>query len=291
VAVVVVLVGTALAMALLVLLARFRDRVTGVPRHIPAPPEGIHPAVLVYLRSEYFRDWPRKKARQTAYRAQLIHLLQRRIVEISSSSGSMAHGDVRIRRTGDSTDDLDRQFIWFLFGNDEDGVASLRQAMTGGYRRGRLQTWWRDVRYSSPDLMRAIRKGRRRIESILILGVALVPLSFGLSRIEGVEGLAAFGAIGEAYLALRLLPARLPVQLRERVERWKAFRRFLREGSSSPEATPVTPKIRRQHLAYEVALGLAPQIEEQIHALVPTDDLLPPVALPGPPSLGSGWGG
>jgi uncharacterized membrane protein len=71
----------------------------------------------------------------------------------------------------------------------------------------------------------------------------------------------------------RVLP-----EFRERVARWKAFRRFLRRFSSLPDAPAMAVVIWGRYLAYAVALGVADEVEKQVKALVPEEELPAPWA-------------
>ncbi|MGH2687162.1 MAG: DUF2207 family protein, partial [Actinomycetota bacterium] len=88
-------------------------------------------------------------------------------------------------------------------------------------------------------------------------------------------------------IAKRLMPPRLSKNMRERVARWGAFRRFLTEFSTLPEAPTLAVIIWEHYLVYAVALGVADEVEDQVRGLVPAERL--PEPWPGAPSGDDGY--
>jgi uncharacterized membrane protein len=72
------------------------------------------------------------------------------------------------------------------------------------------------------------------------------------------------------------IPGRAIPGVRERIARWRAFRRFLRKFSSLPDAPALAVVIWEHYLAYAAALGVADVVEKQVRVAVPPDDLPAP---------------
>jgi uncharacterized membrane protein len=89
------------------------------------------------------------------------------------------------------------------------------------------------------------------------------------------------------FLAARFMPPRLPKKLRDRIAKWKAFRRFLKAFSSLPEAPALAVIIWEKYMVYATALGVAKQVEKQVRALVADEDL--PSPWPGAPPGQGGY--
>jgi uncharacterized membrane protein len=87
------------------------------------------------------------------------------------------------------------------------------------------------------------------------------------------------------------LPPRLPEDLRERLARRAAFRRFLKRFSSLPEAPAMAIIIWGQYLAYAAALGVARRVAKQVKAVLPAEQVPAPwTDAPSGPS-GLAWAG
>ncbi|MGH2692368.1 MAG: DUF2207 family protein, partial [Actinomycetota bacterium] len=84
-----------------------------------------------------------------------------------------------------------------------------------------------------------------------------------------------------------LIPSRLPQAMRERVAKWAAFRRYLKEFSTFEDAPAAAVTIWEHYLVYAVALGVADEVEEQVRGLVPAEQL--PQPWPGAPSGADGY--
>jgi uncharacterized membrane protein len=86
--------------------------------------------------------------------------------------------------------------------------------------------------------------------------------------------------VGWAVAVIAIRP-RLKPELRERMARWRAFRRFLKRFSSLPDAPALALIIWERYLVYATALGVAKRVEKQVKALVPLEEL--PAPFPGAP--------
>jgi uncharacterized membrane protein len=73
-----------------------------------------------------------------------------------------------------------------------------------------------------------------------------------------------------------LIKPRIGEQGRERVAKWRSFRRFLTKFSSLPEAPTLAVVIWEQYLVYATALGVADEVEKQVKALIPPEELPSP---------------
>ena len=348
------IVGLPLLFAAMVLIARRRDRVPGVPRHLQEPPEDIHPVELAYLWAAYRGDTTPK----SAYRTQLLHLAQQGAIEISPVGRVTDPEDFTLRVKEWPGDGLDREFVEFLFATDRkseavraSGTVNLKDVKVAGKRKTELRQWGRAVQSKTRDNAKKLSKARARLESwlmFLALAAAVVwafvsgtvagatgvlALAAGLTLVfvivslgstaggaGGLGGKLIGGAVvagivaaiclplllplylsaserglrlgrGELLLAvavvawliaLRFMPERLDLSSRRRVQSWGAFRRFLKEFSSLPEAPALAVVIWERYLVYATALGVADEVERQVRGLVPPQEL--PAPMPGVPS-------
>jgi hypothetical protein len=284
-------------MALLVVVAYRRDRVPGVPRLLQEPPEDEHPVEVALLWSTYRKQL----APKTAYRTQFLHLARAGVIELQPVGAPMRPRDfqVRLRRTPD--EGLDTEFVEFLFAGDGQVPVSLSDIKHRGTRRRELTDWWTKAGRKAKGQITAVVSGRSRLETNLVVMVAIGSGVYGWWRSLGFdEGDFAFrGLVGPLALALipvaalswfvaaRLMPPRLPDRLRKRVAGWKAFRRFLKRFSTLPEAPALAVVIWERYLVYATALGVADRVEKQVRALVPAEDLAEP--WPGAPPGDQGW--
>jgi uncharacterized membrane protein len=83
-------------------------------------------------------------------------------------------------------------------------------------------------------------------------------------------------------VALRIIPARLGLEDRTRVQRLAAFRRYLRDFSDLPNAPALAVVIWERYLVWAVALDVADEVEKQVTAIVPVETLRSPI--PGGPT-------
>jgi uncharacterized membrane protein YgcG len=283
-------------MVALVMVARRRDRVPGVPSHLNEPPETIHPVELAVL-------WSTSRgslAPKTAYRAQLLHLAQSGVIEVTPIGRVSDPEDFQLRLLK-QPDDMDREFVSFLFAEDGQGPISLERVKAKGTRRDRLTSWWKRVGAKTKSSVENVVKGRTRAESQALFAIALGAglygywrsVGFGESPVlfDGFLGAWAALLIPEAvvvYLvARRIMPSRLPATLRERLARWGAFRRYLTDFSTFQDAPTAAVTIWEHYLVYAVALGVADEVEEQVRALVPAERL--PQPWPGAPTGEDGY--
>ena len=286
------------AMALLVLLAYRRDRVPGVPRFLQEPPEDAHPVEVALLWSTHRKQL----APKTAYRTQFLHLARAGVLDLQPVGSPIRPSDFRLRLRRPPEEGLDAEFVEFLFAGDGQGPVSLSEIKDRGTRRVELTDWWKKVGRKAKGQLTAVAKGRSRLESNLVALVAIGAGLYGWWRSLGFEeGDFAFrGLVGPLALALvpvaalswlvaaRLMPPRLPDRLRARVATWKAFRRFLTRFSTFEDAPALAVIVWERYLVYATALGVADEVEKQVRALVPAQDLTEP--WPGAPPGGEGLG-
>lgn len=275
----------------MVTIARRRDRVPGVPSHLTEPPEAIHPVELAVLWSTTHGSLSPK----TAYRAQLLHLMQTGAIEALPVGPVSDPDDFQLRLLKEA-DDMDRDFVSFLFAENGKGPILMEQVKAKGTRRDRLTSWWTRVGEKTKRSVENVVKGRTRPESsglfLASLGVAVygywrsVGFNEGPVLFDGFLGAWAAGLIPLAVIVYligrRSIPSRLPERLRERVAQWTAFRRYLKEFSTFEDAPAAAVTIWEHYLVYATALGVADEVEQQVRALVPAELL--PEPWPGAPS-------
>ena len=280
--VLILLVGVPLALAGLVLLARYRDRVPGVPKLLEEPPEDdpVEAAVL-------WSAWEGRLSPQNAYRAQVLRLARLGAIELQADGRVTDPEDVKIVRRSDALDlptATDQDFVWLMFGRGERAVEEI-SVKHPKKRRGsasRYSKWWTGVRMKSGDMVRRIQKGDARIESVLAAVIAIGAAGYGVwTAIWGLGGAIGWWLVPVAavslVLALRLIPARLGLEDRTRVKRLEAFRRYLKDFSDLPNAPALAIVIWEQYLEWAVALGVADEVEKQVRALVPVESLRSPM--------------
>lgn len=273
--------GIPLLVALLVLLAYRRDRVPRIPRHLQEPPEDLHPVQLAVLWSAYRGHLSPK----TAYRTQLLHLARTGVVEVSAVGTVSDPEDLRILLRREPDDEMDRDFTRFLFGGNGRGALSLKGLKVKGERGKLLSAWWKGLSAKTRATLARFRKGKTRPEAVLVGALAIGAGVYGLRAGQGQLGPLGYGLIPVAIVswivAGRFMPPRLSPRMRARLARWKAFRRFLKEFSSLPDAPALAVVIWEHYLVYAVALDVASRVERQVRALVPPEEL--PAPWPGAP--------
>jgi uncharacterized membrane protein YgcG len=277
-----------LLMLLLVVVSRLRDREPGVPkvlREPPEPPEQMHPVDLA-------RIWGSMHGRRpaaAAYRAELLYLAQTHVIELQAVGLVSDPQDFTVRKKGTSKESADEDFLAFLFQGNGNEPVSLKDLQATGDRKKKLRHWWSATEHRSLSITTAIRNGQHRWESFSVGGIALATMAWAIYAGAGIVGpfaywlvpLAVLGWIASA-IAIR---SRLKPELRERMARWRAFRRFLKKFSSLPDAPAMAVIIWERYLVYATALGVAKTVEKQVKALVPPEELPPP--FPGaPPGMG-----
>jgi uncharacterized membrane protein YgcG len=274
-----VLVGAVpLIYLLLVVIARLRDRFPGVPRLLTEPPEDIRPMKLVQLWGAY------RGAIDTrdAYRTQLLHLAENRAIEMRAEGLVSDPQDILVRlreMPGDGS--LDREFVEFLFLGDREWV-SLRSITGKGKRKSELREWWNKAKDAGRAGFGSVRQSRW--ESILTSLIGFLGILFAIPLIAlagWVGGIILAEVVAGMILAHIAIPVRPGPPFRERIARWKAFRRFLKRFSSLPDAPALAVIIWERYLVYATALGVADRVEKQVKALIPPQEL--PSPWPGAP--------
>jgi uncharacterized membrane protein len=277
------LIGVPVALALLVLLARYRDRVPGVPKILEQPPEEdpVQGSVL-------WSAWAGHLSPQNAYRAQLLKLARLGAIEMKADGRVSDPKDLTLVRTMDATDlqtELDQDFMWLLFGRGEDAVDEVsvnhpkprKAASSGTYA-----AWWSGVKMKSGDITLRIRKGDARLESTLAAIIAIGAAGYGIwTAVWGLGGAIGWWLVPVAAIslvaALIKIHARLGLEDRARVKRLEAFRTYLKDFSDLPNAPALAVVVWEQYLEWAVALGVADEVEKQVKALVPVESLRSPI--------------
>jgi uncharacterized membrane protein YgcG len=268
-----------LVFLLLVVSARLRDRTPGVPRLIPDPPEDIHPMELVQLWGAYRGAVDT----QDAYRAQLLHLAKTGAIEIHTDGRVSEPEDIRVRLKDLPRDgSLDLEFAEFLFADGQDWV-SLGDIKPKGKRKTELKEWWGKAKDTAKAGFGSVTQ--LRWESILttLLGVGGFVFGIALLALAGWVGGIVMAVSVVGMIAAHIgIPTRLRAEFRDRITRWISFRRFLKRFSSLPDAPALAVVIWEQYLVYATALGIADEVEKQVKALIPEEEL--PAPWPGAPS-------
>ena len=277
------LIGVPVALALLVLLARYRDRVPGVPKILEQPPEEdpVQGSVL-------WSAWAGHLSPQNAYRAQLLKLARLGAIEMKADGRVSDPKDLTLIRKMDATDlqtELDQDFMWLLFGRGEDAVDEVsvnhpkprKAASSGTYA-----AWWSGVKMKSGDITLRIRKGDARLESTLAAIIAIGAAGYGIwTAVWGLGGAIGWWLVPVAAIslvaALIKIHARLGLEDRARVKRLEAFRTYLKDFSDLPNAPALAVVMWEQYLEWAVALGVADEVEKQVKALVPVESLRSPI--------------
>jgi uncharacterized membrane protein YgcG len=277
-----------LLMLLLVGISRLRDREPNVPRILrepPEPPEVMHPVDLAAI----WGSMAGRRPAADAYRAEILYLAQTGVIELAPVGLVSDPEDLTIKRKKDPTAEGDLDFVDFLFSGDGSEPVSLKELQATGKRKNKLRHWWSDMGHRTETVSAAIRNGQHRWESFSVGVIAVATIAWAIYAGAGIVGpfaywlipLAIVGWVASA-IAIR---SRLKPELRERMARWRAFRRFLEKFSSLPDAPAMAVIIWERYLVYATALGVAKTVEKQVKALVPPEELPPP--FPGaPPGMG-----
>jgi uncharacterized membrane protein YgcG len=282
------LIGVPVALTLLVLLARYRDRVPGVPRLLEEPPEDdpVQGAVL-------WSAWQGHLSPHNAYRAQILKLVRLGAVEMKADGQVTEPKDLTLVRRLHALDlqgEIDQDFMWLLFGRGDRAVNEIsvkhpkpRKAESSTTYAG----WWSGLKGKTGDIVRRIQKGDARLESTLSAIIAIAAAGYGIwTAVWGLGGSIGWLLVpvsaASLVAALILIHARLGIEDRTRVKRLEAFRRYLRDFSDLPNAPALAVVIWEQYLEWAVALGVADEVEKQVRALVPVESLRSPI--PGGPT-------
>jgi uncharacterized membrane protein len=281
-------VGVPAAIALLVAIARLRDRVPGVPELLEEPPEPdpVQGALL-------WSAWQGHLSPKNAYRAQLLHLADLGAIELRAEGRVTDPRDLTIVRRMDATDlqtATDQDFQWLLFGRGddaEDEVSITRPKKREASNAARYSAWWTGVKGKSGDLVRRIQKGDARIESVAATAICLGAALYGIwTAVWGLGGPVGWWLVPVSAVSLTValirIHARLGLEDRTRVKRLEAFRRYLKDFSDLPNAPALAVVIWERYLVWAVALDVADEVEKQVQALVPVETL--PSPIPGGPT-------
>jgi uncharacterized membrane protein YgcG len=290
----VLLVAVPLFAAAMVVVARRRDRVPGIPRHLQEPPEDTHPVDLAMLWSASQGHLEPKNA----YRAQMLHLARTGAVEVQAVGRVTDPEDFVLRRRK-RPEGIDGEFVEFLFAGDGDGdgdrPVTMKSIKNKGRRATELGDWWKKAGARTKRVVGQIVKGRSRIERTALTIGTLGAAAYGWWRSVGSFDAPGFftGLVGpfafwlvivgvvSRVVAGMLMPARLPGKLRERVAKWAAFRRFLKDFSTFDDAPALAVIVWERYLVYAVALGVADRVEKQVRELLPSEAI--PEPWPGAP--------
>jgi Predicted membrane protein (DUF2207) C-terminal domain len=271
-------VGLPLIFALLVWLARLRDRIPSVPTTLTEPPEDLHPVDLAILWSAYRKHL----SPRTAYRAEILHLARIRAIRLDPVGTVSEPVDFRLTLGERPTEQVDRDFLRFMFPDQSSGVRSvtLHQLRLGTGGRSRLAKWWSDA-YARVEsgVQRIWLSTRIELLVAFVLGVWGPGLALGVIAPHFTENAGWAGiAVGVGWVSWLItawaLPARLSGPLRRQAASWEAFRRYLKRFPSLSGSPAAGIALWGAYLPLAVALGLARRVERQVRALDPRS--LPP---------------
>ncbi|HEX6207855.1 MAG TPA: DUF2207 domain-containing protein [Actinomycetota bacterium] len=276
-------------MLFVVVLAYRRDRVPGIPPTLQEPPEDVHPVKLALIWNAFHK----RLGARDAYRAQFLHLVHEGAIRLDAEGMVTDPKEIHIRRGRMPEEAMDRAFVRFLFAEGEEPRLSRLRAR--GKRKELLADWWEVVgRVTKPSVTR-ISKGRSRAESWALAALAIGAGVFGFwawtgfsdeLQPHGIVGTRAAWLIPVAVLSWLILSPFLrpyPSQtMRDRIARWRAFRRFLRTFSTLEDAPTLAVIVWERYLVYAVALGVADRVETQVRGLIPEDRIaeLAPESVP-----------
>jgi hypothetical protein len=264
---------------LLLLIARIRDFVPGMPHVLPEAPEDIHPVELAILWSTFRKHY----APRTAYRTEIIHLASDGVIRLEAIGTVSDPLDFRLTLERATQTDIDMQpsaldveFIDYMFPGpgskpgDSVLLSDLRKEADG---RERLAKWWGDAFSGVRTLLtRILNNTRVEWAAACALGLFLFPALIASAAPDYVitdsPASLSLMAGGVAWLFTAwALPARLPQDLRARMAAWRAFRRFVRRFPSLRDTPAAGVVLWGDYLDYAVALGVAHHVERQIRGL------------------------
>jgi hypothetical protein len=284
------LLALPVAMVLLVLLAKARDRIPEVPKLLEQPPEpdAVQGALL-------WSAWRGHLSPRNAYRAQVLRLVHLGAIEMRAEGMVTDPKDLTLRKRMEALDlptQADQDFQMLLFGTGDDAAEEIsilhpKPRPSGSAPSTRYRSWWEGARARSGDALRRIQKGDARFESTTAFILAGAAAGYGIRTAAwGLGGPVGWWLVPAAVVclvpALRAIPARVDRPLRERVAKLAAFRRYLLHFSDLPNAPALAVVIWDEYLEWAVALGVGGQVEKQVRALIPVEQLRSPI--PGGPS-------
>jgi uncharacterized membrane protein YgcG len=282
----ILLVAVPLALALLVWIARLRDRVADVPDVLEQPPEDDSVAAALLWSA-----WHGHVSPQNAYRAQIMRLARLGAIEIQAEGLVTDPKDLTlVRKMGalDLPNAEDQDFMWLLFGRtQEKDSISLKQMRSGRASAAKYTTWYGAAKTKTGSILSRVEKGDARFESVSAFAIAFGAAGYGLwTAVWGLGGRIGWWLVPVSLIslivALRMIPARLREEDRRRVMKLAAFRRYLKDFSDLPNAPALAVVIWEQYLEWAVALGVADEVEKQVTAIVPVESLRSPI--PGGPT-------
>jgi uncharacterized membrane protein YgcG len=271
-------------LGLLILVARYRDRVPGIPQTLQDPPEKVHPVDLAVLWGSWHHTGG---TMENAYRAELLWLASQRLVEVQAEGQVSSPKDIRLVLKDLPSNPYDADFVEYLFPKGV-GPVELSEVKARGTRTQKLRDWVKLVR-GKVDTQRSHRHWRWETTTMWMGLLAVAVVMFWAAGVlhQGEIGWLVLSLVVVWLFARAFVPPRLPADLRERVGRWAAFRRFLKKFSSLPDAPAMAIVIWEQYLAYATALGVADRVSRQVKAVLPPEDVPAPWA--GAPSGLSGY--
>lgn len=273
--------GVPLLLAGFVLMSRLRDRVPGAPKVLSEPPEDD------VVEAAFLWDaWLGRNMPLNAYRAQLLRLVRLGAVEIRAVGTVSDPEDIRLvqRKGADEVETAtDMDFLALLFGDPTDPEHVNEISVSDPTRHGEsgptwFKEWNEDAKSDIGKALLHIRKGDARIESTGSAVVAVIAAGYGIwTAVWGVGGAIGWLLVPVAgfalIVALRSIPARVGPEIRERIAKLAAFRRYLKDFSSLPDAPALAVIIWEQYMEWAVALYVAKRVEKQIKALIPAEQV------------------
>jgi uncharacterized membrane protein YgcG len=230
--------------------------------------------------------WLGRGTAPNAYRAQLLRLVRIGAVEIRAVGTVTEPEDIKLvqRKGPDEVEtEADLDFLALLFGDPTrtghtNEISIMHPTRHGTSGPTWFAAWTKDARSDASKALLRIDKGDARIESTGSALVACIAAGYGIwTAVWGLGGKVGWWLVPVCVLslivALRHIPARVDVDLRERVARLAAFRRYLRKFSSLPNAPTMAVIIWERYMEWAAALFVAKRVEKQIRALVPEPSL------------------
>lgn len=275
------LLGLPLLLAGFVWMARLRDRAPGVPKLLEQPPEDDA------VEAAFVWDaWLGRGTAPNAYRAQILRLVRIGAVEIRAVGTVSEPEDIKlVQRKGpeEVETEADLDFLALLFGESTSGDHTNEISISHPKRHGAagptwFAAWSKDAKSDATNALLRIRKGDARIESTGSAVVACIAAGYGIwTAVWGLGGKVGWWlvplAVVSLIVALRHIPARVGPDIRERVAKLAAFRRYLKNFSSLPNAPTLAVIIWERYMEWAAALYVAKRVEKQVKALIPEQSL------------------